>query len=213
MTLERKYEMGLGTYDAPVLIPSSWDERLARLVSDVFCPPTLAAGSILLTAYSLATPAAWRWALYYLALAVLVPTLYVVWLLRRGEVTDFHLRVREQRIKPMMVMVATVISAWLTMMWGGAPDFLLLMAGAGMALMGVLFVVTLRWKISGHAAASSGFFTLCWMLMGQAAAPVALLMPVVAWSRVKLRRHTVPQIIAGSLVGPAIFLATLYWTA
>jgi membrane-associated phospholipid phosphatase len=212
MELEQQYEMRLGMYDSPVLIPSSWDERLARLVSDVFCPPTLAAGSILLTAYSLATPAAWRWALYYLTLVVLVPTLYVVWLLQRGEVTDFHLRVREQRIKPMLVMVVTVISAWLTMWWGGAPDFLLLMAGAGMALMGLIFVVTLRWKISGHAAASSGFFALSWVLMGQTAAPVALLMPVVAWSRVKLRRHTLAQIVAGSIVGPAIFLATLYLT-
>jgi membrane-associated phospholipid phosphatase len=35
--------------------------------------------------------------------------------------------------------------------------------------------------------------------------PLLLSIPLVAWSRVKLRRHTAPQTLAGILLGGGIF--------
>ena len=44
---------------------------------------------------------------------------------------------------------------------------------------------------------------------GAAMLPTFLLLILVSWSRVVLRRHTVPQVIAGSLVSIALTLLVL----
>lgn len=199
--------------DTQIQISAGWDMRLARWVSNVVCPPVVAAVCILLVAYSLGTLAAWEWACFYLTAVVLVPTLYVVWLLRHGHVTDFHLRVREQRIKPLILTLAAVLMAWLMLWLGQAPPLLVVTAGAGLALVGIIFLVTLRWKISGHAAAISGFATLCYLLIGHAASPVALAVPLVIWARLRLRRHTLLQTMAGTAVGALILWVAFHlWT-
>jgi len=154
----------------PVDLMRSWDVRLAQWVSDALCPPVVAAASILVAAAYLATPSAWQWAAFFLAWAVALPTLYVLWLLYRGQVTDFHLRVREQRIKPMLVIVSTTVSAWLLLIVRRAPSLLVSVATAGLAMTVVILLVTLRWKISGHTTAISSLALLCYVLLGPAAA-------------------------------------------
>jgi membrane-associated phospholipid phosphatase len=138
---------------------------------------------------------------------VATPTLYVVWLLHRGEVTDFHLRVREQRIKPLTLTVITTLGAWLMLIVNHAPYLLVSVATAGMAIILLLLLVTSRWKISGHTTAISGLAMLCCVLLGPAATPVALGVPLVAWARVRLHRHTVAQTIAGAALGILTTLA------
>jgi hypothetical protein len=162
---------------------------------------------LLVVAHAVATPAAWGWASFYMALVVLTPTLYVIWLLRRGEITDFHLRVREQRIKPLLIIMAAMIVAWLALLLGDAPRLLLTLAGAGTVQALIIFLVTLRWKISGHAAAITGFAVLSWLLTSPIAAPATLSVPLVIWARLQLRRHTFFQTLAGATVGALISVA------
>ncbi len=196
---------------APMALPRPrWDDRLARWVSDILSPPVVAMAGLTLVAQTVATPAAWGWASFYLALVVLAPTLYVIWLLRRGEVTDFHLRVREQRIKPLLVILAAMVVAALALLVGAAPRLLLALASAGAIQATIIFLVTLRWKISGHAAAITGFAILSWLLASPAAAPAALSVALVIWARLQLRRHTFLQTLAGAAVGALISVA-VYW--
>jgi hypothetical protein len=190
-----------GNVYPPAELIGRWDLWLARWVSDLLCPPVIAAVSIVVAAAYLATPVAWKWAALFLALAVATPTLYVIWLLYRGEVTDFHLRVREQRIKPMIVIVTTTLSAWLMLIARHAPYLLVGVATAGMAITLILLLVTLRRKISAHTTAMSSLAMLCCILIGPAAAPMMLSVPLVAWARVCLRRHTLAQTLAGAALG------------
>lgn len=204
------HKLDMNTAPQLVLVPSTARERWARWISDLFCPPILSAVGILMVADSLATPVAWRWAAFYLACTVLTPTLYILWLLKRGQVTDFHLRVREQRFKPNLVILAAVTIAWGTMLFGAAPGLLLALASIGILQMVLITLVTLRWKISGHAVGAGSFFVLGWMLWGLAALPLALLVPLVMWARVQLRRHNLLQTVAGALLGATSILAAFY---
>lgn len=176
-------------------------DSLARLISDVLCPPVVAAISIIVSAAHLATPSAWKSAALFLTLTVVIPTLYILWLLYRGKVTDFHLRVREQRIKPMILIAIMTVSAWLALIIRQAPVLLIGIATAGMVMTIILLVITLRWKISGHTTAMSAFVVLCWWFAGVSAAPITLTVPLVAWARVRIRRHTPAQVIAGVVLG------------
>jgi membrane-associated phospholipid phosphatase len=69
----------------------------------------------------------------------------------------------------------------------------------------IIFGITLSWKISVHCATAAGVAMWLWWLTGT---PLPLLVgvPLIAWSRVHLGRHTLAQTIAGSMLGCGLFL-------
>jgi len=185
-------------------ISRDWDELLAHAISNVGSPPVLTALAMGLTASTLPAPAAWMWASVYVFIAVLTPLLYLVWLVRRGKVADIDAQRREQRIHPLLVTVACLGAAWLLLALGAAPSALTVLAASLWLQIMAILAITLRWKISVHASAAAGAAMVAWALLGT---PWLLLIgaPLVAWSRVRLRRHTPLQTIAGALLGWAIF--------
>jgi hypothetical protein len=184
----------------------SLGERLARLISGVGSPPVQGFVVVGLTAAWLASPGAWIWAGFYLLVAVLLPLLHVIWLVRQGRVSDLHIRIREQRIRPLLVSIACAGLGWLVLILAPAPDALATVAAAVWLQTAAILLITLRWEISVHSAAAAGATTIAWVLLGTVV-PLLLTLPLIAWSRVKLRRHTLAQTVAGSFLGFAIFSA------
>jgi hypothetical protein len=148
----------------------------------------------------------------FVILAVLLPLVYLAWLVRAGRVTDMDVRVREQRARPMMVTLGCGALGWAVMALGKADPLLLVVAGALWLELLLLHVITLRWKISVHCAVAAGVGTLTWGLMGTAV-PLVLGLPLVAWSRLRLRRHTLAQTVVGSLLGIVIYAIVLSYIA
>jgi membrane-associated phospholipid phosphatase len=72
-----------------------------------------------------------------------------------------------------------------------------------------MMVTTLWWKISIHASSIAGAATMLTALYGMVLLPSFLLLILVSWSRVVLRRHTVAQVVAGSLLSIALSLLVL----
>jgi hypothetical protein len=177
-------------------IPKAWDGRLAYVVSQVGSPPVLAPAAMALTASVLSSSRAWTWAGIYVFLAVVTPLSYLIWLRHRGVVSDLDVQLREQRIRPLIFTIACAGLAWLAL------------AGALWVQMATIFGITLRWKISVHCASAAGAAAVTCHLLGT---PLLLLVgvPLVAWSRVRLRRHTVAQTVAGMALGLAIFQVAL----
>jgi hypothetical protein len=64
------------------------------------------------------------WALTYSVLVCIFPALYIGFMVWRGHITDIHVRVREQRIRPFVVSVVCTAIAWTTLRWMGAPSLL-----------------------------------------------------------------------------------------
>ncbi|PON11728.1 hypothetical protein C2W62_43300 [Candidatus Entotheonella serta] len=77
-----------------------------------------------------------------------------------------------------------------------------------MAVMTLVFLITLYWKISVHSAGIAGVATFFSSALGF---PLIALAPVllVGWSRVHLGRHTVGQVFAGGMLGGLIFILML----
>jgi hypothetical protein len=121
------------TYTDVVIVSEAWDGRLAYAISQVGSPPVLTATAIVLNGSTLSSPRAWVWAGIHIFLAVLAPLLYLVWLVRRGWVTDLDVQLRQQRIKPMLFTVVCAGLAWLVLTLGAAPRQMVVLAGAGRA--------------------------------------------------------------------------------
>ncbi|MEA4909474.1 MAG: phosphatase PAP2 family protein [Chloroflexi bacterium] len=190
----------------PTLRTRTWDFRLARAISHIGSPTSLAVIGILIVALWLNTAAAWYWASFEIFVTILIPVGYVIYLLKRRRITDFDIYHRHQRTGPYILML-TCCTVTLAAMWLGlAPAILILFAAVGLIQILLMFLINLRWKISGHAAAMASFTMLLFVLMDRAALPFVLAMPLMIWSRVRLRRHTLAQTIAGTLLGITLFL-------
>jgi membrane-associated phospholipid phosphatase len=141
------------------------------------------------------------WIIFYIGIAVFTPVLYVLWLLRAKKITDFHIKLRHQRLRPMLMMILCSLLAWGIMLAGSAPILLQTIAIMGAVLITVLLIITLKWKISGHATAVTVFVALGLILWGPPAFPVFLLIPMVVWARLVLKRHSLAQTMAGVALG------------
>ena len=172
-------------------------------------PPVLGLAATGLIAATLATTTAWLWAVGYMVLAVLVPVAYVAWLVHHGKLTDLHLPLREERIRPLLCTLIVAFAAWGCLRYAAAPRPLQWLAGVNSVQMVIFFAITLRWKISLHCAAAANLAVLAWALLGGAATPVILAVPLVAWARVHLQRHTLAQTAAGVCLGATLLLVAL----
>ncbi len=188
--------------------PGSWDEYLAHWISQLGSPPVVTLVAVVLTAAVLQVSA--LWIALHLLLTIGLPVGYIVSLVRQGKVTDLDLQLREQRARPFLVTMGGQTVAWALLSAGGAPYPLPLLAVTALVQTFCIFVITLHWKISVHTSTAAGIAVLLWRVMGSGAGlPLAASLPFIAWSRVKLRRHTPLQVLAGAGLGSAIFLSAL----
>jgi len=180
--------------------PRAWDGRLAYILSWVASPPFVLAIALGVVAGEQATPGAWTWSGLYVVLGVVAPVIYLLWLASTGRVTDLDVQLRRQRSRPLLFTLTCGALAVAVAVLGGAPPVLTALEIALGLETVLLFGITLRWKISVHCAAAASAATVIWVLTG-VLWPLLIGVPLVAWSRVRLRRHTIAQTIAGALLG------------
>ncbi|HKJ27847.1 MAG TPA: hypothetical protein VJ965_09435 [Anaerolineales bacterium] len=187
-----------------------WDYRVARWVSNILNPPLVAAFGIFLMAAVLGTPEAWFWAVVFVFLAVSIPTSYVVWLLKKGRIENFHIPNRENRHGPYKVIILSNLLGVVLMVIFDAPFLLLAFGVIGMMQSFLLYMVNRYWKISGHTTAITGLSVFMVASLGWGMSPVLVMVPLVAWARIRTRSHSFWQTIAGILTGTTFILATWY---
>lgn len=196
----------------PIIIPVDWRDRSAHAISNVFSPPLIALACIVITAYAAGTDSTLWWILVFIALLIIPPTVYVLSLVHRGEVSDFHISVREERKKPLLVILTYTAAVFAVTYLLGAPRLMIVVTAAALIQILLVFLITLKWKISGHCTSAAGLVLLSVILYGEALIPSTLIVPVIAWSRIRLGRHSFAQTLAGSFLGAGTIILILYLT-
>ena len=204
VTAERARD-GAGTRAAPAGGPG-WPRRLARLVTEVLAPAPVVAALLLAVAWrSAPTPAeAVTWALLAAAFCSALPMLYILRGVRRGRLTDHHVRLRRQRRGPLLVAGASVLVGLALLLAAGAPRAVVALVGAGGVGLAVAVAITLVWKISVHAAVAAGAVVVLVLVFGPALLVLAPLVALSAWARVQLEDHTPAQVAGGAAVGATV---------
>ena len=181
-------------------IRQSW----ARLISNILSPPVVWGFLAFPIAFRAAetTQQAILWAVTYGLFVCLMPAVYIGWMVWRGKITDIHMQVREQRIRPFIVSIVGTAFAWQVLQLMGAPSLLPLFALFSLIQIAVMLAVTLKWQISMHSMSITCAVVTTGALYGLGPALlVSPLIPVVGAARIKLQRHTLSQVVAGGLVG------------
>lgn len=178
-------------------------QRVARGMTEVFSPAHLII-LITVTTGAFAVPsiiAGIGWGLLAALFAGVIPYGIILIGVRRGNVGDRHIYHRSQRIKPLAFSVVAVVIGIALLALLGAPTAVIGVELSMLTGLALTLPITMKWKISMHAAVAATVATSLVILYG----PVWLLafLPVAAigWSRVVLRDHTIAQVIAGVPIG------------
>lgn len=146
------------------------------------------------------------WGLLAAAVFVIPPSLVVYAGVRGGRWSDRHLSVRTQRL-PVAVGLSVYVTAVVVLLYAvDAPRPVTATAFTMAALCALTTVLTAVWKVSVHCTVACAFVAVL-SCAYDAEAPwpfmAAPLVALIGWSRVRLRAHTVAQVMVGCLLGTA----------
>lgn len=194
------------TTNTPLAVPQTRRGLIARVLTDVLAPVPVGVIALVLIAarYAPSLVGALVWIAVSILLVTLVPLAYIIYLLRRGEISDLHLRRREQRPRIILVSLVSWLVALVVLVAFGAPWQLIAFLGAGLIAFVVSGAITLRWKISFHTGVAGGVLTVLTLIFGTGVLLMLPLLLILGWARVELRDHTPAQVIAGALVGGSV---------
>lgn len=182
--------------------------RLAEIISEVFGPhlwmPVLMVLLLFRTGLSNDQLAVLVPSL--ITLLLIIPFVYLHIALKMGWISKWDIPKKEER-RPIIAIfiICSIISLFLVKQFGSKMflDLFILLLTTGF----VASAITLFWKISIHMVLDTSGVLVMNLLLGSEFWPLFILIPVVAWARLKLKRHTFFQILAGVLLSVVIFTA------
>jgi hypothetical protein len=181
----------------------------ARILTDVLNPFVIF--TALFFAVALAQSPLPR-ALLYAGLELLAAAAvaaFVLLMRRRARVGDFWISARAERLTPAAFLLSAFVALLAALFLLGAPTGLFLLtlsmglASAAVALLTLFFKASAHCTVAGHAA------TAGMLLLDPAGLVFLPVLPLVIWSRVALGAHTLPETLAGALIGVAFALLFL----
>ncbi|GAB3187854.1 PAP2 superfamily protein [Micromonospora palomenae] len=141
------------------------------------------------------------WALLASVFASGIPFAYILGGVWRGRLTDHHVGVRDQRRVPLLFGLASATAGLALLAALGAPRPVLALVAAGVVGLVVAVTVSHWWKMSIHTAVAAGAVVVLTLTFGPRMLAAAPLPALAGWSRVRLRDHTVAQVVVGGVVG------------
>lgn len=182
--------------------PSATRIRVARHISNILSPLAVSLPFIFFVALYHAQNIliALLYALIILFFLSFGPTVYILVGVRTGKFTDPDVSRRSQRVGPFLFGITSALIGLGTLFFTHGPKNLQTLLLITIVSGFVMMIVTFWWKISIHASSLAAAATFLTALYGSVTLPVFVLLIAVCWSRVVLRRHTVGQVIAGSLL-------------
>ncbi|SBT41352.1 phosphatase PAP2 family protein [Micromonospora narathiwatensis] len=184
--------------------------RLARLVTEVLAPGVLVTAMPLVVAAQVSHDP-WEflaWGGTALLFCAVIPVGVIVHGVRRGRLSDRHVGDRTQRARPLLTGLASVAVGMVLLAVLRAPAELFAMIVVIFVVGAACTLVNHWWKLSIHAAVAAASTAVLVLLFGPALHVGWLLVTTVAWSRVELRDHTWPQVVAGTVAGVPLAAGT-----
>jgi membrane-associated phospholipid phosphatase len=177
--------------------------KTAKVLTDVFAPANLVIALLLLIGWhSTSSFSGVGWGLFAAFFCGIVPMGIIHFGVRRGKLTDKHIRVRRQRIAPLTATLASVVTGIVLLNVLDAPREVFALVIAMLVGLASALTVTVWWQISVHNAVAGGAVMILVLVFGQALVlPAVLFVVAMGWSRRVLKAHTLAQLVCGTALG------------
>ena len=144
-----------------------------------------------------------------LIFASILPMAIIVYWAKKLN-TDKDISNRQDRFTPLVVGIVSYFIGFLVSLALGLSDFLTALLLCYSINTGVVLLITAKWKISVHTTGLSGPVGALILLLGPIGALFGILYPILIWSRVTLKKHTLAQAIAGGVQGFFLTVLEMY---
>jgi len=178
------------------------EKRWATAISNVTLPPIIALLMFALINYTVSKGLSFV-ALMLLTIffAVLMPLSILIFWARRTHSPDLDVSGMTERSQPLFVATVSFFIGTIALLLIRAPALTTtIMLGYSVGTL-FIFFVNLHWKISAHAMGVAGPTVVLLFVFGPWGVLLGLCLPLVIWSRVYLKKHTLAQALVGSVAG------------
>ena len=136
-----------------------------------------------------------------LLFGVVLPAFYVLHLRRKGEIDRLFVAEKTGRLKPLRFTAVSCLGGWAALVALEASSLLagLMLAFASNAALAAVY--TYRWRLSLHSVGAWGGLAASGVILGGAGLLLSPLAIAASWSRLYLKAHSVPEVLAGAAVG------------
>lgn len=124
--------------------------------------------------------------------------------------TDRDISNRSDRYMPLIVGIVSYFIGFLICIFLNLDNFLTLLLLCYSVNTGVVLLFTTQWKISVHTTGLSGPVAALILLLGPVGSLFGIIYPMVIWSRVLLKKHTLSQAICGGVQGFFLTVLEMY---
>ena len=127
--------------------------------------------------------------------------LFIVIGIRYGIFSDLDLSKREQRPVAFLIGIFLTISYLIILFLFHSPGILQIGTFAMILGVIVIWIANRFTKVSWHLAVLAAFLTAIVLIEGWEFLGGFILLPLLAWARIKTKNHTLLQTVLGSLIG------------
>ena len=207
-TLASAAAISLGILVLILISPEKVKNSIAKYFSSIFNGYITEVLPLIYAAFASSIPLIYKIVLS--AFSAVMPISVFLVLRMAGIVTDFDMTDRKER--PLYCIFTTIFLLILYLATLELGDHTLSVVTLNaLAISSVFTVVTFFWKISGHMTfLTMTFCSLVYLIPSPLVFLFFPVIPFVAWSRVELKKHTVPQVILGTL--SAMIISILMFT-
>jgi membrane-associated phospholipid phosphatase len=182
----------------PVLIKSS------KLISILLNPVAVSAAAFTVLIILNAELTIWYKSitlLIALFFTTVVPTVVLNRLKKQGKIESYDVVQREKRIHPLIISTVSYFIAFILLLLLKSPPIILGLMLSYVINTLTVTLITFKWKVSLHAVGICGPLVALHLYFGQLIIPFYSLVLLVGAARLILKRHTLSQVIVGSLIG------------
>jgi membrane-associated phospholipid phosphatase len=187
-------------------------DTFARLTSNILNPFVISViVLILLTLESTSNlKDAIEWMMIAVAISVVPLLITVVCLVRFKRLDGFFTNPREQR--NIVYIAASLLGAVdCALFWYfKAPELLAVTFTSALITVLVFTLINHFWKISIHTAFIAAAGSVLVIVYGVAMVWTLVFVPLVGWSRIALKQHSLWQVVAGGLTA-AVIVSAVFW--
>ena len=187
-------------------------KRISNLTSNILNPYLVSLVLILLLSFKSTSSIldAVKWSLILIALSILPVFSVITYLVRSQRVEGPFIKIRKQRTKIYLLAGVCAGVAYIILHCFGAPPTLVATCVAGLSAVVIFMGINLWWKISLHTAFVTASVTVLIILYGSIAAATVVLVPLIAWARIELGRHSLAQVATGALLSALIVFVVFH---
>ena len=182
-----------------VIVEKKFAERIARILSYIFDGSFISIPLLIIVCLIVVenNAIAMGWASLSLFFGVLIPFLYVYYLFRKRIISNMHIPLRRDRIKPLAISSISYLVGLFALYLLGGPIFLKSIFAISAISAIILTIITYHWKISLHTSYITFVVITFNILLGRGMLPLILLVPTIGWARIKIKKHTISQVVLG----------------